>query len=451
MALIDDIVQVTVTKTSAAVSRQGFGTPLGVFQVDTGTQANRFATYASVTEMTTAGFATTDPAVVWAGIVFSQDVTPDLVAIGRRVPGTAQVDTVTITTADAGTWSIDINGTVFAFVAGAATTEQEVAQGLADAVNNGVPSPEDVIASTPVAGVFTVTARVAGEAFTNGGIVVPGAGVGSFVNTVANVAAEAMATTLSAIETENADDWYFVNIETRNDADITAAASFIASRDKIGVFQSKDADAKAGTPTNIFDTLQATNNKRVMLLWHDDDREYLDAGMTSIAAAADLDATGGAITWQGKQVVGVPADTLTSGEINNITGFGGTVNVTIGGRSFIRDGQSVEGEFMDVQTTIDWTKFRVQEAVFARIATTPTKVPFTAFGIATVVNEVLGVLTTGIGIGHFAADFPPTVTAPDITEVSEADKNARILRDVVGTAKLAGAIHETIIQVNLTV
>ncbi len=106
---------------------------------------------------------------------------------------------------------------------------------------------------------------------------------------------------------------------------------------------------------------------------------------------------------------------------------------------------------MDVQTTIDWTKFRVQEAVFARIATTPTKVPFTAFGIATVVNEVLGVLTTGIGIGHFAADFPPTVTAPDITEVSEADKNARILRDVVGTAKLAGAIHETIIQVNLTV
>ena len=54
MANIDHFVQVTVSKTSASVTRQGFGTPLGLFQVSTGIIPTRYASYVSTAEMTLA-------------------------------------------------------------------------------------------------------------------------------------------------------------------------------------------------------------------------------------------------------------------------------------------------------------------------------------------------------------------------------------------------------------
>ena len=453
---IANIVNVNVTKTGATVSQAGLGTPLLLAQVDVAIQANRFATYTTVAELTALGFASDSAAVEWAGIVLAQDTTPDKFAIGRRVPGTAQSDRITITTAAVGTWSVDINGITYSYVAGASDTETQIAQGLADNINNGIPSPEPVNASTAVAGVSDVVADVGGLAFTNGGIVVAGGGVGTFVNTVANVAAEDITVALDAVEAENANDWYFLNIEEREDTPITDAAAWVASRKKILVVQTSDPDVLTATQPNIGSVLQALNYKRVMVLWHDDDREWLDAGMTSIAAAADLDAENGVITWHGKQVVGVPVDTLTSGQILAAAGDneadkgeGVNVYVEVAGRGFISYGASVEGEFMDVQTTLDWTEFRVQEAVFGRIATTPTKVPGTNSGIASMSNEVLGVLNTGVANGHFTTDTPTKVTSPTNQERSTTDRNNRTLRNVIGTAQLAGAIHKTIIQVNV--
>ena len=115
-------------------------------------------------------------------------------------------------------------------------------------------------------------------------------------------------------------------------------------------------------------------------------------------------------------------------------------------------GASVEGEFMDVQTTLDWTQIRIQEDVFGAKATTPTKIPYTDGGIAIITSAVLGRLRIGVTNGHFSPDDPnlPRVTAPKSLDVPVADKNARILRNVVGEAILAGAIHQTIVQVNVT-
>ncbi len=451
MGQIDNIVNVTVTKQSASVTRAGFGTPMGVFQVPVATQANRFALYGSVQEMTDAGFLPADRAVTWATAIFSQDISPNVLAIGRREEGTAQVDDVEVTVADAGTWTIILDGVTYSYVAGAGDTEQIIAVGLADAINSGVPEAAAVVASVPVLAAFTLTAKVPGEPFSNGGIFPPGSGAATNVPNVPNAAAEDMLTALTAINTENTKDWYGLNIETRNDADITAAAAFLSTLKKVGIFQSKDPDALTSTPANIFDVIALTQNKRVALVWHDDDNEYLDGAWLGRVLAADLDAENGAITWYGKQIVGVPADDLTDGEITSLESYNGNSNTIIGGRSFTQEGTSAEGEFMDVQTTIDWTEFRTQEAVFGRIATTATKIPGTNAGIGSIVNEVLGVLNSGVGIGHYTSDFPPTVTAPNSSQRTEADRNARILRDVVGQAKLAGAIHSTIIQVNVTV
>lgn len=458
MASISDVAVVTVTKTTATIDRAAFGTPIGVFQVSTGVQANRVQLYSTVQDMIDVGYTATDEAVKWATIVKSQNPAPARFAIGRRVPGTAQVDTVTITTPGVGTWSITIDSVVFSYVATASDTADTIAQALADAVSSGTPSNVDVLVSTVTSGVFTVTARVPGTAFVNGGIVVPGAGVGTFVNTVANVAAEAMATTLTAINTEDPNSWFVMTIESREDADITALQTFIGPLDKVAVAQSSSSDARDGITPNIFATIQALNPPEFTFMWHDDDREYLDAGVAAILAAADMDAAGGQITLAGKQVTGVPTDTLTTAQEINIAGdgetnagFGGNVHVTIAGRGFIKWGRSSEGEFTDVETTLIWTKVRVAEAVFTLIATAPTKVPYTIAGINSIGTAVQGVLNTGVTNAHFSGDEPPTTTVPSIADIPVADKDARVLRNVIGKAKLAGAIHKTYVQVNVSV
>ncbi len=457
MAEISTVVVVTVTKTTAAISAAAFGTPIGVFQVDVGTQANRVTIYTSIQEMTDAGFGASSEPVKWATVVIEQRPRPDRFAIGRRIPGVQQVDTVTIATADPGTWTLTIDTIVYSVVGGT-LTEQQIAQALSDDINSGTPAITDVLASTPVAGVLTVTARVGGILFVNGGIVVPGGGVGTFVNTVADSPAEVLLTALTAINTENTKDWFIMNIESRADADITTLRTFISTLDKIAVAQSSDADALAGTPANIFDTMQALNPDDLSMYWHDDDREYLDGGVSGILAAAKLDNAGGVITMFGKQVRGVPVDDLTSAEIANIAGdgesnfgFGGNVHVEIASRGFILWGQAASGEFTDVETTILWTKARVAEVVFTVLATTPTKIPGTNAGILKIINATQGKLVEGVTNGHFSGDTPPTTTGPTSAERTTADKNTRVLRNIIGNAELAGAIHKTFIQVNVNV
>lgn len=462
MADISTVVSVTVNKAAAAVDRAGFSRGLGVFQVPTSVQSNRVAVYSTVQEMIDAGFDTNDNAVEWARIVKQQTQpgAPASFAIGRRVPGTAQVDTVTITTADAGTWSITINGETFSYIAGASDTDQTIATGL----RARLLLSSQAVDAGPISGsgpyTFTVSASVAGEAFTNGGIVVPGAGAGTFANTTPNAAAEAMATTLAAISTENVRDWVYATIETRNDADITAFQSWIGglTPGKIGIAQSNDPDARDGVASNIFDTMQALNPADFFMLWHDDDREYLDGGALGILSAAKLDEADGALTMFGKQIVGVPVDVLTSAQVLAIAGdgesnagFGGNVHIEVGGRGFLMYGRSAEGEFIDVEQTILWTEARVSEAWFAVLATTPTKVPYINAGIARARTVTQGVLDDGVTNGHFSPDTPPTVSVPDSGDVSTADKTNRFLRNVIGRADLAGAIHKTSITINVGV
>ena len=194
MAKIDHFVRVTVSKTSASVTQQGFGLPLGLFQVSTSIVPNRYAVFSSPSELLDAGATVDDPVYQWALTVQGQVASPVQFAVGRRdlSTGAKQVDTVTITTAEVGLWSIDIDGVVFGYTADASDTEITIAQGLMDAIiaydadiNSGGTSVT-VPGGTLVAATFDVTAWVAGEGFTNGGIVVPGAGAGTFANATPN-------------------------------------------------------------------------------------------------------------------------------------------------------------------------------------------------------------------------------------------------------------------------
>jgi len=460
---IERIVNVTVTKTSAAVSRQGFGTPLGVHQVADTIQANRFQTYSSQQELIDAGFATDSSAVEWAGVIKSQNPAPVQFAIGRRVPGTPKTYDVTITAPDVGSWVFNVADAAASYSKdyGVVVTALDTNETIAEKIRTQVEQDEFAIITVPAGPIavatFKTTAGISGVDYTLT-LTPAGAGTGTTVIDDANVNPEALATCLTAINSENAKDWFLFTIDTRTDADLTAAASFASSNRFLKMFvgQTKSDDMRTGTTPNIGDTLGALSYTNVVLMWHGADLSYLDAAMTGVAAAADLDAENGAITWANKQLVGVATSDLQTGDINNVVAQNGNVYVEIASRGVTLDGKSVEGEFADVETTMAWAKARVQEAVFSVIATTPTKIPYEDDGIAALQAASQGVMRAGVKIRHFSGDDPayPRTRVPTAAEVRAnlpADVTSRVLRNVISEAKISGAIHSTVQSVLISV
>ena len=456
MAKIDNFVQVTVSKTSASVTQQGFGRPLGLFQVSTSIIPTRYATFSSPSELLTAGAAVTDPVYLWAQSLQGQEFSPIDFAVGRRGAGVAQVDTVVITTADEGVWSLTIDTVAYSYTATGADTELTIAQGLMDAITaadgsltvNG--TAVTVPGGTLGSATFDVTAFVAGEGFVNGGIVDGTAGVGTFINGTANSAAENITTALNAVTAEN-DEWYGLNIESRQDADILLANTWVASELKVLVVQSSDADILTTAGTDIGSTLGATSNKQTQLMYHFKPKQFADGAMLGRALAAKLDDPNGQITWFAKQLQVIFPNPLNTSQLTNLVTNNSDTFVTEKGRGVTWTGKSVEGEFMDVQTTLDWLQSRIGEAVFAIISTTPTKVPLDDAGIASVQSEVQGVMLAGVENAHLLGDDPdfPRTTVPRSVDLSTADRNSRTLRGVLAEGVLQGAVHLVIVQVNI--
>jgi hypothetical protein len=85
MSSIYDYVQVTVTRGTRPIETAGFGIPL--FLADThpfGAAPERTRTYGSTTEMVDDGFATTDPAYLFAEKLFGQTNRPNDVVVARK-------------------------------------------------------------------------------------------------------------------------------------------------------------------------------------------------------------------------------------------------------------------------------------------------------------------------------------------------------------------------------
>lgn len=456
MAKIDHFVQVTVSKTSASVTQQGFGRPLGLFQVSTSIVPGRYATFSSPADLLTAGAAVTDPVYLWAQHVQGQSASPIDFAVGRRDAGTAQVETITIDTADAGVWPYVLDGVTYSYTADGDDTELTIAQGLMDliladdasltATGNSIIVPGGTLVSAS----FTSTAWVAGEGFVSGTLTPPGSGAVTIAATTANSAAENITTALEAVKLEN-DDWYGLTIESRQDADILLANTWVASELKVLVAQSSDPDVLTTAGSDIGSTLGATSNPRTQLMWHFKPKQFADGAMIGRALAAKLDEPGGQITWHAKQLQVIFPNPLNTTELVNLEANNADTFVFEKGRGVVWLGQSVEGEFMDVQTTLDWLQSRIGEALFAIIATAVTKVGFDDAGIASVKSETLGIMTQGVENDHLLGDVigSPSVTVPRSVGVSSVDRNARFLGGVIANGIIQGALHRIGVQVNV--
>ena len=255
---------------------------------------------------------------------------------------------------------------------------------------------------------------------------------------------------INAVQAAN-DSFYFVNIESRADADIKDVALWTEAQKKVFVAQSSDADILTATTPNIASELVALGYNRTNLWYHALDAEYMDAAITGRCGSADLDAQGGVLTWANKSLAGVTVNSLATAALTNIRDGGANVyHVVTSANNVTTPGKMVSGRFIDVQTSLDWYYFRTQEAAFAALVAPSTKVPFTQAGIDVFEGTVRDVLERGKVNGHGSPDVDAVTTAPKIGEISAADKTARILRTITGEDTLAGAIHQVVIRLNVT-
>lgn len=379
------------------------------------------------------------------------------VKVGRVAVDVAQVHTVSITGAADGVWQIPItlfDGTeiLAEFTASGSALAAAIATGLRSAIGtelSGVDAASDLTIGGSGADI-TITADIAGNPFTVGTVVDPGAGTHTSVATTAN---KSIKTELDAIA-EADGDFYCVVPETRTAVQLTRTAAWTESAGrKMCVLQSSDADLLTTATTDIASVLGALSYKRAVVLYHNTNSEHAALAWAVFKLAADPDQQ--VTQWSYPTLVGITPQTnaiVSTTQKNNLVAKNANVYGIVGSAGSMQKGQRVNGEWIDSLISMDWTGARVYEALqqmMIDISNRNLRINLNDEGIATAAGTVDGVLKRGEVIGHFEVGTTK-VTPPKAKAISTGDRTARRLRIpfeatlTVGTQEITSTGYVTV-------
>jgi hypothetical protein len=430
---LEDIISVSITAQTTTISRLGFGVPLIARAHDV--IASVVRSYTSLSAMTDDGWPATDPAVLIATKVSSQNPKPPSWKIGKRANVfTQQVEIECINVTQGYVYEFDIvvgtTTTTISYTVLAAATPTTVAAAIAALV-----TAVSGITAVAALGVITVDTDTAGDLVDYVGFDEPDSFTIKDTTTDPGIVAD-----LTAIETVDPDGWYALLLDSNSEAEILAAAAWIEARKKIFLCNTTDSEVVDNTATtDVMSDLQGFAYARTAII-------YSQARLLNWSGAAwaghRLPSDPGSSTWAFKTLAGVAVDSnLTGGQVAVIESKGGNVYRTIASVNMTTFGITASGEYIDVTRFIDWLDQRIKERLFGLLINNP-KIPYTDLGVDLVRGEVLAQLQQGISVGGLAADPVPVVTAPKVADISAANKATRILPDITFQATLAGAIHQ---------
>lgn len=427
MTVLTDIIEINISRETAAVAQTNFNVPMFV---SAHTRfAERARSYSSLTAVAE-DFQPADSAYIAAQKLFGQVLKPSQIVIGRRLVPSS---TINITTVAAGTYTMTINDLGFTFVAVGANTAITIAAGLKAAY--------DV---TPITGV-TVTDNL-------DGILTVSSAVGYSLDLTSNMSSsnspsvESWVTTINEITTVN-NAWYALMIESHLEADVLAVAGQIEGMKKVFATSSSQADIKTTSTTDTFSKLEALGYQRTFGLYSATaDTEYPEAAWVGY----QLQEQPGSNTWAYKALSGVTVSTLSDTESTNIHNKSASTYEQVGGLNSTIGAKMFGGEWIDVMIFVDWLEQRMKERLWSRMANSK-KIPYTSAGAAIIEAEIRAQLNDGIRVGGLAASPAPTVEVPDVLSVSVNARAQRIFEGITFEARLAGAIHFVKISGTVTV
>ena len=438
---LSDIVQVTITSNSRGVSRVGFGTPL-VVGVTTNIPGltKKYTLGTAAIDLVTDGFGTNDPIYLGVTALARNTPKPREVIVGKLLTAFAQTFDITVKVV------VALGGELYEFVItapdGTKTTITYTASVsdtetvIASALDSQITAITD-LTSTPTAGVMAVAADNPSEMFFVDGIDVA---ILDFEETTvdSNLVAE-----VANITAANP-NWYgLILADPNSNARATVLANSIETQEKIfGVTTHDTAVGDSVSTTDVMAELKALTLFRTYVIYSGDQGAYAAATWMGNRFPSDP----GSSTWAFHPLAGVAFDVLETSFSSAVLAKSGNTYEEVAGLTVTQDGTMASGEFIDVIRGRDWLTQRLRERIFGLLANAE-KVPFTNGGIQQVVAQVEAQMEEGIGAGYLSPDIPEgqdkafVVTAPDVSQVSNADKIARLLADVNFEASLAGAIH----------
>lgn len=434
------IVNVDITLNTAGTTREGFGLPL--FLASTDNFEERVRGYTSLTEVAE-DFDENSAAYKAAKQLWSQTPKVTQLYIGRR----AMQYTVSIP--DEVTESTDYSLTV-AVGGGVSQPFQYTAQSD-DTAEVVLTQFKTQIEANPALK-DNVTVSVSGSAG-SATMIITKAGDNDFVKvtttaqtlSISATTADSASVALAAIETYST-DWYFIATEDRTSQFVTAMASEIQARRKIFFTASNDVKALQGTElssaTDVPAQLAKSKYTRTVCLWHHT-ASFDYPEMAYIAYGAPYDA--GSIAWGNAQLTGVAASMqpankrpLTSIQKSALDARSCNFIDLDGGVPVVRRGITSGGEWIDIIRGVDWLESDLKTSLRDLLINQKGgKITYDDTGITRVRQVIETSLQRAVN-RNFLSTY--TVTVPKASQVSLADKKARILKDITFHGILAGAI-----------
>lgn len=427
MTVLTDIIQINISRETAAVAQTNFNVPMFV------SAHTKFAERArSYSSLTAVGedFGPSDTAYIAAQRLFGQALTPAKIVIGRRLVPTS---TVNITAAAVGTYTLTINSVPFTYVATGTPTTTTIATGLKTAYD--VTPVADVTLTNNGDGTLTVASTV-GYALA----------VTSNMTQADSPSTESWVTTINAITTVD-NTWYAVMIESHAQADVLAVAGQIEGMKKVFATSSQSQDVLTTGTDDTFSKLKALGYQRTFGIYTDlADTEFPEVAWVGY----QLQEQPGSNTWAYKALSGVTVAPLSDTESPNVHNKSASTYETVGGLNSTIGAKMFGGEWIDVMIFVDWLEQRMKERLWSRMANSK-KIPYTSAGTAIIEAEIRAQLNDGIRVGGLANSPAPTVQVPDVLSVSQVARANRIFEGITFEARLAGAIHFVKIAGTVTV
>lgn len=158
----------------------------------------------------------------------------------------------------------------------------------------------------------------------------------------------------------------------------------------------------------------------------------------------------------GKTMASAAADNITKSQYDKVLAGGGNVYVTIGNRAQWQSGTSSHflapgaRVFCDTVWSVDRFEQAVNDSVLVVLNPQTGKLPFNNLGIAAVVGAIRGVCDQFVALLMLEPyNFKSCFSYPDISQVSPADKTARVLNNIAANLVSTGAIQQVGISISV--
>lgn len=420
MAKLDRLVKLNISLNTTAIATESFSDMM-IVGLHAATTA-RMAAITSAGELLDMGLSASDPIYKAALAAFSQTPTLAKVYIGRRAASKITLSGEQITakiTLPSGE-VLDIDGTA----AQCATALPAALKATANGDTLTLAAAAD-IAVKPSKGTMALTAT---ESYTDA------------LNEIIKAGGS----------------WYGLVVADRTESVVLEVAEWAEANVKLFGTATDDAKVLNGAVrTDIAAKLMDKQYFRTFVVF---DREAATEFNEAALMAKCFTFYPGGETWANKRLAGITADRLSEGEYIAASEKNCTTFEMFKSFALTQGGKTAAGEWIDVIRFRDWLHNEMQADVAFALINGDGKIPYTDEGITILANAMQKSLQLGVRRGGIAPEeldendkvIPSyIIKKPKAAQISPNNKASRVLNDLGGSARLAGAIHVVNIKFSL--